>query len=132
MMWSLFELSLGRTEDALRVDGIARHVHEVDTAFVNTRTVPEILKQLGDSKDSPEWILRWSGPKSFILVVYGLPDTSRGAPGRVACEQRLDLLLAALNVLKVERIEDLVAEVSASVLPETLGGVPEAKRGRWE
>ena len=133
MTWSLFELSLGHTEDALTVDGIARHVYEVDTASVNIRTVPKLFRQLGGPEDTPEWTLRWTGPKSFILVVHGLPDMAKGAPGRKECERCLDLLLAAQKVqgrLKVERIEDLVAKAAAVLLIATSDGASEAKCAR--
>lgn len=120
LMGTAFELQLDDVADPMTVQGIARCLHNVDTAIINNRTLGELLKPVTDGKRRS--IFRWCCKDQMLLIIEG-PDTAPDEEGRSAIEEVLDGLLKNQEEqgrLDVVSLEDHISKHNCATSPVDL------------
>lgn len=92
LMGTSFQLNMAGP-DLLRDKGVSRWVCDVEKAFLNNKTLLDLLRPVLDGGQA-RVNLQWAGDTSLLLTITGA-NTSPGTTKREALEQALDTLLKA-------------------------------------
>lgn len=142
LMFSAFDLCLAEPTDRLLYHGVARYLHDVDTAALNSRGLAELLKPVIE-EGKRRAVFKWcSDYRSLILVICrasGSGQASEDAADREACAMCLDGLLRPQEEQKrlkfkplAEHIQSMEVAALAELETAATGEAPDSKRRRYQ